>query len=257
MLAVAETSRWVVARFGANMHYAVPRMLHSAGRLARLYTDFYAGPVTNRLLSLIPASWRISLIARALGRYSPELPTELVRSYPLLGLEYAIAQRRLLGPEAQDEMFLRMGERFGNAVVRDGFAGADGVYCYNTAALQILRAARDRGLVSVLDQTIAPRAVEESLLAEEHRRFPGWEPARRHGPATEATIRREKDEWDLADLIFCPSEFVREGVVRCGGSADKCVVVPYGVDARFLDDARASAAHGAVAGAQRRPGRPA
>ena len=52
-----EEPTWVVARLGAYMHYAVPRILHRAGRLERFYTDFYAG-VTTQLLSSVPKKWR-------------------------------------------------------------------------------------------------------------------------------------------------------------------------------------------------------
>ncbi len=225
--------RWVVARLGAYMHYAVPRMLYKAGLLARFYTDFYAGAVTRGVMSLLPQPWRSSLINQALGRYAPELPVELVRSYPVLGLEYAVAQRLFRHPDAQAKLFLQTGDRFGRAVARDGFAGAGGVYCFNTAARHILRAAKEAGLVSVLDQTIAPRAIEESILAKEHELFPVWELARKRNSAVEKTIAREREEWDLADAIFCPSEFVRRGVIESGGPAHKCHVVPYGVDSNF------------------------
>ena len=39
-------------------------------------------------------------------------------------------------------MFLLMGNRFGKAVVRDGFGKAGGLYCFNTSGLRVLRAAR-------------------------------------------------------------------------------------------------------------------
>ena len=87
--------------------------------------------------------------------------------------------------------------------------------------------------MTVLEQTIAPRAIEEELIATEHRYFPGWELARDHGPSTAQTIRRERAEWQLADLIICGSEFVRQGVAQCGGPIEKCAVIPYGVDAAF------------------------
>src|SRR5262249_26998163 len=40
-------------------------------------------------------------------------------------------------------------------------------------------------------------------------------------------------EWQLADIIVCGSSFVRDGIADCGGPAERCVVVPYGVDHRF------------------------
>jgi len=53
---------------------------------------------------------------------------------------------------------------------------------------------------------------------------------------------RERAEWQLADLIVCGSEFVRRGVVDCGGAIQKCVVVPYGVDTNFYQAARSQRA---------------
>jgi glycosyltransferase involved in cell wall biosynthesis len=228
-----EQASWVVARFGAYMHYAVPRILQHAGRLERFYTDFYAGTVATHLLSLIPKRLRSSAINRALGRSTPDLPLDRIWSYPLLGVEYYVRQARARGPEERSEVFLLAGSKFGKLVTRDGFGNARAMYGFNTAALEMLRAAKQQGLVTTLEQTIAPRALEEQLLNEEHRRFPGWEPARIQGHSTMKTIERERAEWELADLIICGSEFVRQGVAHCGGPAQKCVVVPYGVDARF------------------------
>ena len=228
-----EQTTWVVARFGAYMHYAVPRILQHAGRLERLYTDFYAGAVATRLLSLIPKRWRSSATNRALGRSSPDLPLDRIWSYPLLGVEYYVRQAWARDPEERSEVFLQAGSKFGKLVTRDGFGNARAVYGFNTEALELLQAAKQQGLVTTLEQTIAPRALEEELLTEEHRRFPRWEPARVQGPSTVKTIERERAEWELADLIVCGSEFVRQGVGHCGGPAQKCLVVPYGVDARF------------------------
>jgi glycosyltransferase involved in cell wall biosynthesis len=235
-----EQARWVVARFGAYMHYAVPRILQHAGRLERFYTDFYAGTVATRFLSLIPKRWRSSAINRALGRSTPDLPLDRIWSYPLLGVEYYVRQARARDPEERSAVFLLAGSKFGKLVTRDGFANARAIYGFNTAALEMLRAAKQQGLVTTLEQTIAPRALEEELLTEELRRFPRWEPARVQGPSTMKTIERERAEWELADLIICGSEFVRQGVAHCGGPAQKCLVVPYGVDARFSVAARST-----------------
>ena len=48
-------------------------------------------------------------------------------------------------------------------MTRDGFENACAVYGSNTAALEILSAAKQQGLVTALEQTIAPRAFEEEL----------------------------------------------------------------------------------------------
>ncbi len=223
-------ARWIVARFGAYMHYAVPRILQRAGALERLYTDFYAGDAGTFLFSRVPAMWRGSLLNRMLGRFTREIPRSKITSFPLLGIRYYLSQHRAPDVEARSAAYLRGGEEFARRVVRRGFGKASAVYTFNTAALPILQAARERGIFTAYEQTIAPRAYEEELLAEEQRRFPGWEPERVQGPSTQATINLERREWELADVILCGSEFVKEGVRHCGGPVERCVVVPYGVE---------------------------
>jgi glycosyltransferase involved in cell wall biosynthesis len=225
-----EQATWIVARLGAAMHYAVPRILHRAARLERFYTDFYAGDVATFVLSSIPKRWRSAAITRALGRVAEDLPQKQVRSYPMLGLQYYVRQALAHDIEARNQVFLWAGRKFGKLVARDGFGDARAVYAFNTAALEILKAAKRRELITALEQTIAPRGLEEEILAEEQKRFPNWEPVRNQGGSTIEMIEREQEEWQLSDLILCGSEFVRQGVAHCGGPIEKCMVVPYGVD---------------------------
>lgn len=230
---LSEHTKWVVARFGPYMHYAVPRMLHELGRLERLYTDIYADQGWTRLAGLIPRAVQPHGLRRLLGRVSSDLPRDRVKSYPAFGLRYYARRSRAADWERLSAVHLWAGSEFGRRVTRDGFGDAGAVYTFNTAALEILRSARQRGMYTVVEQTIAPRAVEEQLLAEEQERFPGWDPPRQRGGAADATGEREAEEWALADMITCGSEFVRDGIASCGGPVERCVVVPYGVDGRF------------------------
>lgn len=222
--------RWVVCQLGARMHYAVPRFLHQAGLLERFYTEIYAAHGWARLLGTLPEKWRPAGLHRLLGRVATELPCKLIKSYPLFGLTYYARSAQAKDPDGLSKVYLWAGRSFGDRVVRDGFGKADAVYTYNTAALEILFAAHKRGMFTVVEQTIAPRAIEEDLLADEQRRHPGFELSCLRGGAAEATIQRERNEWALADLIVCGSNFVRDGIAHCGGPVERCVVVPYGVD---------------------------
>ncbi len=35
--------KWICSQIGAREHYAIPRVLHRAGKLEFLYTDLWAG----------------------------------------------------------------------------------------------------------------------------------------------------------------------------------------------------------------------
>ena len=215
------------------MHYAVPRILQRSRRLERLYTDFYTGSGVRKLISWTPRAWRPSVINRLAGRFNAELPDQRVRAYQSLGLAYYFQRRWGANGREPSAVYLRASKKFCELVVRDGFGSAGAVYTFNTAALEILRAAKCQNLVTVVEQTIAPRALEEKILAEENNAFPHCEPRPENGAAVRETIEREAAEWKLSDVIVCGSEFVRQGVIDCGGPGEKCVVVPYGVDFRF------------------------
>lgn len=224
------------------MHYAVPRLLHASEKLERFYTDLYAGPGGGwpQLLAALPPQCGPAGIRRLLGRAAADLPGDRIRSYPFFGLTYYTRRRRARSLEAMDQAHLWAGKAFGEKVVRDGFGEARAVYAFNTAGREILTAARRCGLFTVLEQTIVPRSIEEALLAEAQARYAGWEPRREPSVVVTALAQREREEWAQADLIVCGSEFVRAGIQQCGGPVERCIVLPYGVDAHFAPRIRES-----------------
>lgn len=231
--ATKAVRRWAVCQLGARMHYAVPQILHEAGSLERLFTDVYLSSTCARLLLNLSQRLPLPALRRLSGRTSQAVPWRLVTSFPQFGLAYHTRCGRAIDHDELTDVFLWAGRQFGRQVVRRGFGAASAVYTFNTAALEILRAARELGLYTVVEQTIAPREVEEQLLSAEAARYPGWEAMPLGTATTAAVIEREREEWATAEMIVCGSDFVRESVARCGGPADRCVVVPYGVDNRF------------------------
>ena len=119
---------------------------------------------------------------------------------------------------------------FGRSVVRRGFGGADSVYGFNAAAIELFEAGREFGMRTVLDQTMASWQTVERLLSEERKRWPEWDSDRSETDATGRLSERESQEWSHADLIVCGSECVADSVAESGGPADRCCVVPYGYD---------------------------
>lgn len=219
----------LVAMLGARMHYAVPRILHQAGRLEMFFTDLCASQGWPQWLKLIPPSLQSQSVKRICSRTPEGIPAERITAFNTFGVQYARRRARATGPSAMTATFLWANRRFGELVCCTDWQSASGVFTFNCAGLEILQKAKRDGLRTIMEQTIAPSALEQRLLHEEREFHPGWEPS----PADDlssAYSAREQSEWPLADLILCGSEFVREGIRQCGGPAEKCAVVPYGVD---------------------------
>ncbi len=208
--------------------------------LERFYTDICAVHGWPRLLRLVPGPLRPARLRRLLGRIPEGVPPGKITAFTSFGWEYA---RRRAAARDSSEMtaaHLWAGKRFCELAIRSGLGKAAGVYTFNSAGLELLRHARENGKLCVIEQTIAPRDMQGRLLVEERERWPGWENPPSEGASLREFVEREKAEWEAADVIVCGSEFVRKGIAACGGPADRCVVVPYGIEcSRFQRERRA------------------
>jgi len=219
---------YIVAQLGARMHYAVPRIIQEAGQLERFYTDICAVQGWPKLLNLIPNVLRPKTVKRLLSRVPRGVPQGRITAFNDFGFEYA-RRRKLIPSQGRFRVHLWAGEEFCRRILNNGWRQVGGVFAFNSAGLELLQRAKRDGLKTVMEQTIAPMRMELALLGDEASRFSGWEGGTEKSGATDY-CDREEAEWKLADLILCGSDFVRDGIARCGGPAERCVVVPYGVD---------------------------
>lgn len=214
----------LVAQLGARRHYAVPRVLHRAGLLEMFVTDACANVAPWRWLAGLAAlpvgSGRLRSL---LGRSVPEVPAERIVGFPLFVLNAQWDRRK---GELQTDRWVRRNKMFCDRVVRNGFGGANWVYAFNGAALEIFRAAKDKGVQTVLDQTAAPWRWNGRLLKAEMERWPGWEDSPAEIDTSGALMEREEAEWELADVIICGSQFCRDALVESGVTANRCHILP-------------------------------
>jgi glycosyltransferase involved in cell wall biosynthesis len=215
------------------MHYAVPRILSEAKLLERFYTDLGLTEAWVRMIDLVPVSWRPGAVRRLLSRVPGGIASEQMVAFNTFGCEYARRRRLAKTSADQTAAFLWAGREFCRRVLEQGLGDASGVYCFNSAGLEILQHAQREGRKAVMEQTIAPKRIEQELLEAERVRFPEWEGASGKDRLASEFIEREEAEWQASNVILCGSEFVREGIQLCGGPVEKCVVVPYGVDVAF------------------------
>ncbi len=220
----------VVSQLGARMHYAVPRIFASEGRLAHFYTDICATDGWPRLVNRLPRRLLPSSVRRLTGRVPKGVPAELTSTFPNFGIRSAIYRLREQNVVEHMANAVWAGSEFSRLVASSGFHNAAGLYAFAGEALEQIQAAKRQGMWTAVEQMIAPRGDVEDLVRGEHESFPDWAGAYTENPNALAFAEREKAEWALADIIVCPSEFVRSHVIKRGGRAEQCVVVPYGID---------------------------
>ena len=221
----------VVSQLGARMHYAVARILAKEGRLRHFFTDICGTKSWPALLRKMPQAMLPRPVQRLVGRVPSGIPSKMITDFPLFGVRSALRRLRIQDAAEEASHAVWAGSRFSELVASRGFHDAAGLYAYSGDALEQMRVAKRQGMWIAVEQMIAPRDIVEGLLSEEMRRFPDWAGLPRPNPHAGTFAARERAEWALADCIVCPSPFVRDHVVAEGGSADRCVVVPYGVDA--------------------------
>lgn len=207
----------------------MPRALHRQGKLAALYTDFWAGPLVRRLA--------INKL-RPLGtRCHPELadPDAKVCSWNFrsLGWEY-LQRQKYNGSSAKYsgrspfDGFVEIGRRFAVCVRNHLNHSVDPnsetiFFAYDTGALEAMEWCRGRNIPCVLNQMDPGRVEMESVQAEE-KRWPGW--AARPLVVPEEYFARREAEWALADRIVVNSRWSLDALVEQGVPEDKLVVVP-------------------------------
>jgi glycosyltransferase involved in cell wall biosynthesis len=234
-MSLAPRPQIIVAQLGARMHYAVPALLHRAGMLRHFYTDAYVVPgsaldLLGGIVSWLPGKWQPGTLKRLLARREDGIPPDHLTAFNYFGFSYAWALRRARDAAARERVFLAYGRRFGDLVARRDFRGADCLYAFQSAAVPLFQSARQCGMLSILEQFIAPTSLVYHLLSEEHRRWPGWEEPYPGREVWQPRLDLEQVEWDGADRIITPAEFVARGVASQGVPGEKIVVLPYGVD---------------------------
>lgn len=217
-----DSPKVVVAQLGAREHYRIPRMCHDAGALVRLHTDFWK-PIPDRLLPLARhLGGRFA--GRAMGRFTTDIPDPLVRSHSVLAAYWNLRLRSVKGRAALYKLHMKWGHLFASRVARDLDAlGYNAFFGFSSAALEALRAARKSGAVAVVDE-IAPTHLEETIIAEERRAFPGWEPESE--PIEPRYLERLEEEWDVADRIMVNSSWTKKALVGCSVPESKIHIVP-------------------------------
>ena len=210
--APGRVDRWVCCQLGAREHYAVPRALQQAGRLAHLITDVWADPRT------IEASIAAAISTRFGQRFHRDLAGATVSAPSRSAIAHEI-QWRLQRRRGWD-LFVTRNHWFQSEVTAmlPDLPGRTMLFAHSYSAEAILAEGKRRGWTTVLGQ-IDPgpeHILTQQRLAAERPEF---------GPPPDAPPPGYFDQWrrecDLADWIVVNSEWSRESLIRAGVAGRK------------------------------------
>jgi len=90
--------------------------------------------------------------------------------------------------------------------------------------------AKKQGIVVIAEGSSTHILNREGILAQEYKKFNvPFE------PVDPVEKERQCEEYEIADYIFIPSEFVRRSFIKYGISESKLIKVPYGADDKFFN----------------------
>jgi glycosyltransferase involved in cell wall biosynthesis len=195
--------------------------------LAEFYTTISVNP-RSRALALLPRSFRKELLRRTY-----DLPEQSIRSFPwrevarMVAAKLGIAalSKHEFGWASVDAVYQSLDAHVASQLSRPGISA---VYCYEDAALQTFRAAKQLGLPCYYDLPIAYWQTSQRLLKEEAERLPAWEPTLVGTRDSEAKLARKSEELSLSDVVICPSQFVLDSLPENIRQQKRCIVAEFG-----------------------------
>lgn len=221
-----------VIQIGARHHYAVPRTLEEHGLLDRFFTDGCSGAYPNlaNTATKLNTVFKSRFVERWISRDGIGVPRDKIVSFEALGLKHAISRRMDQSTNTQAEVFCRHARELNLKSIEYGLDSCKGIFGFNGACLEAFQYGKALGKTCVMDQTLAARSTMAEHLEAEKKQWHDWQDGLDIPSKDDERSRREKAEWQLADVILCPSEFVMNSITKAGGPEEKCRLVPYGID---------------------------
>ena len=225
-------SKIIVAQLGARMHYAIPEILHRNNLLHTFFSDLFLNKSSHYLLSQFNKISPSSFSDKLLGRYSHDLEKANIQAFNWAGMRYSFQSKQAKNPQQQVRQCNRMAKDFNKKILQKGFDNADALYVFNTAGLELIQHAKSIGIKTILEQTIAPFALERVLMENELQKFPAWGRINDYEMNDDFVeyIERERTEQTLSDVIIGGSDFVKSSIETFSGQSYKTHIVPYGIN---------------------------
>jgi glycosyltransferase involved in cell wall biosynthesis len=162
------------------------------------------------------------------NRFHPELPYDHVVSFTGTAIPNILRRHwhREMGSRTDlGDHHIEVGRQFAVNVrdhLGDGLDAGDAFLGFSIGSYEVLDALRGNGVLTVVDQ-VAPGPIEQTIVAEEAERWPGW--IRNVPPPRPRLQERAAAEWEAASLVLVNSEWSRDALVDQGVPEEKIIVV--------------------------------
>lgn len=130
-----------------------------------------------------------------------------------------------------DSLYYQHDQRVSNTLIKRKI---NSIYAYEDGAFLTFQKAKEFGIKCYYELPIAYWETAHRLLNEEAARYPEWEGtllATRDGAIKCA---RKKAELEMADIVICPSDFVKRSLPQNIQDTKPCKVIPYGAPLPWL-----------------------
>ena len=218
--------KYVCAFRGRRDSYQVPLALAEHELLDEFITDAYAQGWVRTLAKFGPQP----VAAKLKSRLELGIPMEKVRclwgTTVIEHLRHRAGCQRLL-------TFDKLDRRFSRAAERRAIQTKSHLLLYNSYAWEAFTATYAHQPRRVMFQYHPHPDLEQRILETDGNLYPGIGESFSGGAPGQLTrqlIRRERDCWQHADLIFCASSFTKRSLLEAGADEKKCLVVPYGIE---------------------------
>lgn len=220
---MSSAEQVLVANAGTIHVFHAAAELQRHGLLRRCATSLY---VKDDAFSFLPAGIRASLLQATANRRCADLDGA-VETLPWPELVCLAAKK--LGVGSAGRLIEWRNRRFCVWAADHCLQDVGLVWAFDTSSYELFVTAKKRGMICVLDMTIAHPALGSRLMSEYARKRPSLARCMDLSVA-DGAIERRRAEIDLADRISVPSSFVRDSLLEEGVRSNKIFVNPYGVD---------------------------
>ena len=214
----------------AHFIYELVNAVARLGYATRFETGFYDTGSLAGLVDALPDRLR-ARVQRELGRRRFDgIDPRIVHRHLALELPYVLAARALPHkPDWVERVLYWRNRTFDARVARTIVRTPPGIIIsHDTSALRMIRAAKQAGAKSVLNQVIGHLAVGDAILREEAALHPDFADSL-HANAPAWLIEQCRAEALEADCVMAPSDYVRRTLVEQGVAAERIALVPFGV----------------------------